>query len=314
VEGLTRHLGISRPSLGLFSDEGGQFIGGSGMSEDNRLKTVATLSGFWDGTPINRTRAGDGAVTHFGKRLAAHLMVQPVAAAKLLADPVANGQGFLARFLIVEPPSTMGTRFYREPGLESAAALDEFAARIGALLRAEPRLREGTRNELEPPVMPLDPDARALLVDFHDTAEADLPTGKPLEKVRPFAAKAREHAARIAGVMAAYAGETSVTGARMADAITLAKHYLGEAVRLADAAEISAETVKLERLRQWLVESWPENFISPTDARQYGPFRETQTSRKLMAELVSFGWLVPVDGGAAVKGNHRREAFKVVRG
>ena len=115
VEGLTKHLGQGRPSLGLFSDEGGSFLGGSAMSEDNRLKTVATLSGYWDGSPINRTRAGDGQSTHFGKRLACHLMVQPVAATNLLSDPIANGQGFLARFLIVHPQSTMGTRFYREP-------------------------------------------------------------------------------------------------------------------------------------------------------------------------------------------------------
>lgn len=83
------------------------------MSEDNRLKTGAALSGFWDGAPVNRTRAGDGQSTHSGERLAAHLMIQRVAAANLLSDPIANGQGFLARFLIVHPQSTIGTRFHR---------------------------------------------------------------------------------------------------------------------------------------------------------------------------------------------------------
>lgn len=314
VEGLTRNLGQCRPSLGIFSDEGGQFIGGSGMSEDNRLKTVATLSAFWDGSAINRARAGDGAVTHYGKRLSTHLMVQPVAAAKLLSDPIANGQGFLARFLITEPASTMGLRLHREPKPESQGALEAHANRIGAMLRQEPRLRDGAENELSPAVMPLNRDARVLLIGFADAVEMDLPTGKALERVRPFAAKAAEHAARIAGVMAAYAGASSVDGPTMANAITLARYYLEEAVRLADAALISKETQKLERLRTWLVESWPEEFISATDARQWGPFRETAICRKLMSELANFGWLLPVSEGALVKGKHRREAFKVVRG
>lgn len=314
VEGLTRHLGQSRPALGIFSDEGGQFVGGSGMSEDNKLKTVATLSSFWDGTPINRARAGDGTVTHYGKRLAAHLMIQPVAAAKLLSDPIANGQGFLARFLITEPASTMGLRLHREASPESMVAIDAFADRIGAMLRREPQMREGTQNELDPVLMPLQPEARALLIGFADAVELDLPTGKALEAVRPFAAKAAEHAARLAGVLAAFAGMRSVYGATMANAIVLARYYLGEAVRLADAAQISAETTKLERMRKWLIESWPEDFISPTDARQWGPFRETSTCRKVMAELAKFGWLMPIDAGATVKGKHRREAFKVVRG
>jgi hypothetical protein len=97
LEGLTKNLEHGRPSIGLFSDEGGQFLGGHAMSSDNRLKTVAGLSKFWDGAPINRTRAGDGAKTYYGWRLAAHLMAQPGAADTLLADPVARDQGIMSR-------------------------------------------------------------------------------------------------------------------------------------------------------------------------------------------------------------------------
>jgi len=103
LEGLHKLFAAGQPSLGIFSDEGGQFLGGHGMSADNRLKTVAGLSALWGGDAINRTRAGDGASTLYGRRLAAHLMVQPIAARPLLADPVATGQGFLARFLIADP-------------------------------------------------------------------------------------------------------------------------------------------------------------------------------------------------------------------
>jgi hypothetical protein len=39
-EGLCKLLAIGQPSLGIFSSEGGQFIGGHGMNDENKLKTV----------------------------------------------------------------------------------------------------------------------------------------------------------------------------------------------------------------------------------------------------------------------------------
>ena len=48
-EGLTRLLAGGQPSMGIFSGEGGQFLGGHGMNQDNKLKTAAAMSGLWDG-------------------------------------------------------------------------------------------------------------------------------------------------------------------------------------------------------------------------------------------------------------------------
>jgi hypothetical protein len=62
-EGLTKNLDRSRPSIGIFADEAGQSLGGHAMNAENRTKTMAGLSKLWDGDPINRTRAGDGAMT-----------------------------------------------------------------------------------------------------------------------------------------------------------------------------------------------------------------------------------------------------------
>ena len=109
-EGLAKLYAVRQPSLGLFSDKGAQFLGGHAMKAENRPATVARLCKLWDGAPINRVRGGDGAATLPGRRLALHLMVQPIAARPLLADPIASGQGFLPRFLIAEPASTIGTR------------------------------------------------------------------------------------------------------------------------------------------------------------------------------------------------------------
>jgi hypothetical protein len=45
---LTKAFANGWPSLGLFADEGGQFIGGHGMSDDAKLRTATGLSRLWD--------------------------------------------------------------------------------------------------------------------------------------------------------------------------------------------------------------------------------------------------------------------------
>jgi hypothetical protein len=94
-EGLTRLFALGQPSLGLFSDEGGQFLGGFAMNSDNRQKTLAALNDLWQGNPIRRTRAGDGHMTLYGRRLAAHLMVHGAAGggARLHGRPAGRGHG-----------------------------------------------------------------------------------------------------------------------------------------------------------------------------------------------------------------------------
>ena len=133
-EGLVKLFPTGQPSLGLFSDEGGGFIGGHAMNAENRLKTIAGLSKLWGGDPLNRVRAGDGASSLYGRRLAAHLMVQPVPARPLLADPIANGQGFLARFLIAEPVSAIGTRLADTVGHRASPSIANFSERLAQIL------------------------------------------------------------------------------------------------------------------------------------------------------------------------------------
>lgn len=102
-EGLCKLFATGHPSLGIFATEGGQFIGGHGMSDDNKLRTATGLSSAWDGEPIRRVRAGDGASILPGRRLSVHLMVQPDVASILLNDRLLTNQGLLSRMLITAP-------------------------------------------------------------------------------------------------------------------------------------------------------------------------------------------------------------------
>jgi hypothetical protein len=42
-EGLCKQFATHHPGLGIFNSEGGQFIGGHGLNEENRLKTASTM-------------------------------------------------------------------------------------------------------------------------------------------------------------------------------------------------------------------------------------------------------------------------------
>lgn len=315
-EGLTRKFTEGMPTLGIFSDEGGQFLGGFAMASENRQKTLAALNDLWQGNPIRRTRQGEGSFTLYGRRLAVHLMVQPGVARAFMADSMTADTGFLPRFLICEPPSTIGTR------LQSAVRQDGFALpNFGARLRAildRPLPMDPETRELEPRILPLSREARALLAGFSDAVEAAQAPGGEYAHVTGYASKAAEQACRIAGALTAWADldAPEVTGETMAHGITLAGYYLGEAARLSDAATVSAEVEKAERLRKWLLESWPHLEVLPRDVLRLAPIRalrESPAAKAALATLEKHGWLVALPEGAEVRGKARKEAYRIVR-
>ncbi|MBQ0716919.1 MAG: DUF3987 domain-containing protein [Sulfitobacter litoralis] len=315
-EGLTKLFAHGQPSLGLFSDEGGQFLGGHAMNSENRQKTLAAFNDLWQGNPIRRTRSGDGHATLYGRRLAVHLMVQPSVARSFMADPMAADTGFLPRFLMCEPPSAIGTRMQANARRDDMA-LEAFAGRLRAILETPMPMDEETR-ELQPCFLGLAPDARTLLAGFADATEAAQANGGDLAHITGTASKAAEQAARIAGVLTLWRDldAQQVQPSDMADAITLAQFYLSEASRLASAATVSAEIDRAEALRKWLLDSWPHPEIMVRDVVRLGPnaLRESPKARAALGILERHGWLVPLEAGTVARGAARAEAWAIVPG
>lgn len=316
IEGLFKFYQAGRPSVGLFTDEGGSFIGGHGMNTDNRLKTIAGYSSLWNGDKLTRMRAGDGTSDYPGRRLSMHVMVQPIIAHPFLADPLAAGQGFLARFLITDPPSAIGTRLRRGHDSGSRLNLDAFTSRLAQIL-ATPMPTGDTERELAPVTLPLSPRARDLLWRFYEETERAQALGGVLEHIRSYGSKAAEQAARIAGVLTLWTDldAPEVAPEAMGWGIELARFYLGEALRLAEAGAISEETNRAEMLRRWLVDSWPHVEVLPSDILNKGPnaLRERAKLAGPLGVLVKTGWLAPLPQGTEVRGTARREAYRIVR-
>ena len=315
-EGLTRLFAQGQPSLGIFSDEGGQFLGGFAMSSDNRQKTLAALNDLWQGNPIRRTRQGDGSTTLFGRRLAVHLMVQPGVARAFMADPAASDTGFLPRFLISEPPSTIGNRLHAYMR-RNDTALADFSGRMSEILET-PMPADPVTRALEMPTIRLSHDARTLLVAFSDVIERQQAAGGDLAQVTGYASKAAEQAARIAGVLTLFDDlcAAEVTAELMGWGIELAQFYLGEAARLADAATVSLEVERAETLRRWIVGTYTETEITMRDVMRLAPtraLRDRLAAKKAIAMLVEAGWLVALEAGTMVRGKPRREAWHIVR-
>lgn len=166
-EGLVKLFVNGQPSVGLFNDEGGRFIGGNGMNEENLLKTAAGLSALWDSRAITRVRAGDGATLLPGRRLSLHLMTQPSIAQLLLSNNTLIEQGLLSRCLVTWPTSTAGTRFYREIDLSNSAEIKKYNARILEILKTPLPLAEGKQNELKPRELLLSSDAKQLWIALY---------------------------------------------------------------------------------------------------------------------------------------------------
>lgn len=313
LQGLHKLFAAGEPALGLFSDEAGGFLGGHGMSEDNRLQMAAGLSELWDGSPIRRVRVGDGAAVLPGRRLAAHLMVQPGIADRLLANPELSQQGLLSRLLVAAPASLAGTRFQRPDAPASQTAMSAYGARLLKILE-HPQPRESGRNELKPRKLELQPGAAQLWRDFADRTERALGPGGPLEPVRGFANKLPEHAARIAGVLQLVDDIQAwdVEAGTMARGIELAEYYAGEALRLFHAGAVAAPIRQAETVLEWL-NGRGKPVIGLQEIYQHGPnaIREAAKARTAMRTLAEHGYVTAVDGGATIEGQRHREAWAV---
>jgi hypothetical protein len=313
-EGLFRMLREGPRSVGIFSTEGGQFVGGYAMSEDHRLRTAAALSDGWDGKPWKRVRGGEGIVVLHPRRVTLNLMIQPLVAQQILESPILRDQGLLSRILLVAPPAASGTRHWHEPSPESFQVLARYSERIREILRRHAAFEAD--KELR--ALELEPRARGLWIAYFNSIEKQLGQEKPLAPIKGLANKAPEHAARLAGILTIVQDVEAKTIAysALAAGIVLMNHYLAEAIRLRAAAEMGEDVRRAARLLRWLQEDWTEELVSPVEIYQLGPreFRDKRSAEVTIRTLWEHGWLVPLKGVHEIRGIRRRQVWRALKG
>lgn len=280
TEGLQMIL-RGQSSVGLFTAEGGELLGGHSLREERRSAGLAWLLKAWGGETLDALTRGDGLSVLLGRRVAMHAMVQPVLLRGLLADPLAQGQGLLARCLIAEPATLAGTRMFREARAADGVEVAAFHRRMATLLHRPPRLFDGGDGcELNPITLQMATPARALWVEFYNEVERQQAAGGELEQARAFGSKAAEHAARVAGIVQLVNDPDShVVAADAMDAgMAIAEFYVGEHVRLTGAGR-EARRIGLLRL---LLESMHGRVLH-RDVLQRSP----RPVRALKAEVIN---------------------------
>ncbi|HCR96867.1 MAG: YfjI family protein [Halomonas sp.] len=292
AEGSWRHFHEGEPSAGLFSDEAIGFFGGHGMSEESRGRTIAMLSKLWDGSPITRTRGTSGeSGIMAGRRLSAHLMLQPVVSAKVLGDPLLMGQGFLARFLVCHEPSMAGTRFLKGRDLSRGAQHDPAIGRYWQSLSETIRTPldvDDQTGELRLRMAKIEGDAFTAWCALHDSIEHHLSSNGRFIEVKAFASKAADNAARIAAVLALVEGHDSPQREHIERAGKLMAYYLESmAVRTAEAQQDMQE-VKARELLEWITDHGGE--LHAGDFKRLpNAYRSASKARPLLTFLMDMG-------------------------
>jgi len=312
-EGIVKLLIHGHPSIGLFADEAARFIGGHGMNEDNRLKTAAGLSDYWDGKRTTRARGGEGATALNGRRVALHLMMQPQVAQKILSDPLLIDQGLMSRCLIAYPETLAGTREYQEEDIQQDKDLLAYSARIKIILNTPLPFANEKKNELAPRALVLNAEAKHLWIAFHNAIEKQLAPGQPFSAIHGFASKAAEHALRISGVLTLYSNITAgeISSESMRAGINLTQYYLAEALRLLHSTQIDSDILLAEKLLAWAQQRDP--YLPLVDIYQRGlnQISDAATARRLVKILEDHGWFVRVPDGKTINGQFRREVWEV---
>jgi hypothetical protein len=314
-EALILHLRDCRPWCGLFTAEGGLLLGGTAFSDDSRIRTAALLNTLWDGEPIRRTRVLTGDAFLPGRRCSTHIMMQPVLADRLFGDTTLDGIGLLARFLVVAPDSTAGTRLFREAPEECRVVLREYSDRLTAILLTQPSLADGTVDVLAPTALGICGVTRQNWIAFHDAVERDLGEAGELRPIRAFGAKLAEHAGRLAAVLAAYADPecVEVDSEAMACGIALAQYYAAEMLRLHSVGHVEPDLrLAAKLLAWWQAHNRPLLHLATIYQRGPGALRDAATARRIVGILEAHGWVVRLRENTEVDGVARKEVWELL--
>jgi hypothetical protein len=313
-EGLIQAYRTGISYKGLFSDEGGAFFGGYAMRQETMKATIAGLSSLWDGSPIRKTNAAEGqAFALWGRRLSAHLMLQPVIATEIMGDPLLTGQGFLPRFLITWPKSMKGERLYRGSDPTQDVRLTGYWELMRELLTRP--VKAGEEGALELRTLKLDAEARRVWIDAYNEIETELGAHRELSEIAASGAKSAELAARVAAVLAFVENPASdeIHARHVCGGVAVVKHSLMTLQAIRNRARADAEMMEVEKLRVWLAERTagrPHGVITKTEIAWY---YRPKTSGRVLSErlnvLSAKGWLRVVAAGAEYEGKHVRQAW-----
>lgn len=310
AEGMFFHLKNCSMSSGLFNDEGIGFFDGHGMTAESRGRTIAAICKLWDSGSTEKARAA-GKEYALNRRLSAHLMMQPIVAAKVLNDPLLREQGFLPRFLVVAEPSIAGTRFLSCRPDEEGAYNDPRIIRY--LKNMEALLNKPLQGDREQGLVLMNMDitgpAYSVWRGLHDSIEEHLKPDGRYALIRGFASKSAEHAARMAAILAWIEGCPNPQEQHIERAGELIEYYLEALLAQTENATHDQTELNAHELLVWIREHGGK--IASADFKKLpARYRSAKAAREALKPLETEGYIQVTGWGRNGKSN----AWQLVEG
>ncbi|AUM01332.1 hypothetical protein B4966_15085 [Rhodocyclaceae bacterium] len=289
VEGLRRAYEKGVSSQGVFSTEAATVLVGHALSQENRIKTCATLCGLWDGTGFSVARAGMGRFERYGTRLSMHLMAQPAAISEVMSDAALLHIGFWPRFVLVWP-EPLQPRRYRPFQPETSPAIREFWQRCSDLLQIPLQDDNDKHAPLE-----LEKGAVSVLAEFLEECELRARRGD-WQPIQPFGLRGAELAVRIAGVQTAFVGADGISAESMERSIALVRHSLLNWMTAIEGGHADSVAAHAMTMYEWLLSHGQP--IKPGDILRLGPAALRSKSRRdaVLDRLAETGLVMVSDG------------------
>ncbi len=315
IEGFLKSADTAHAGRAIITDEAGAFLGGHSMTSEKKQLTLTTLSKLWDSSAVVMSRVGRETPPVRDKRLTMHLMGQSVVVRPLLSDPLALGQGFLARFLTVSAAPRAGFRELKtRPTAEDYRALNEWTDHIYDIwLRRSPTFQSGSRNELKPLALDMDGDAYNAWAKFSEYVEKEQRPDGRYSEIKPFASKAAEQALRLAGVFTVIekpGGTNRIDGETMARAVTLMRFYADEHLRLIEQASANPQLTSAAIMIEW-IKANRDLFVYKNDLHRNGPNALRKDVAEVLKTLCDYGHIQPVKP-RMINGSMRQNCYEVM--
>ena len=222
------------------TDEAAQFFNGHTMKGDTAGNALSSLTTLYSDGEVSRLRSQKSAYATphtdaYNVRMTLLLQGQRVILEPALADPVMNGQGFLARALIACPEDLRGQRVWNDEQRNNDSPYDnphliEYWSRCHTLLDPLPANlpNDSTGAPQRIKMQWADKQTRQVFSDFKQAIEDRQAHGQPLEYLKAYASRMAENASRIASLMAFFDGRKAITTDDIKRAFMLVEYSTGE--------------------------------------------------------------------------------------
>jgi len=264
AEALAYFAAKGYPSFSLWSDEAGLTIGSHGMRDDRMMGFLALLNRLWDGGEFEPSRKVAKTAPIIGRRCTVNLMLQNSILQhwQEAGKGMTRGIGAFARFLILKPISTMGSREYQEPP-EILPKMGRFHSRVREIMLTHP-LPLNDQGQLRPPTLNISHEAKQEWIKQFNTIESALKPKGIFSDIPDFASKFGEQAARISGVLHIFENGPigNIELETMQRAIRIAIWHIWEANLIFTTTALPPEFKDAKLLLEWIMSQFQKSLKS----------------------------------------------------